>query len=72
MSERGGLQQQQRAGAPSPHLQHLRTVTIPSGRPVQMNLFATWEIDSSSPSCVPRYAASHLLVDMRYFCTATD
>ncbi|XP_039549893.1 phosphofurin acidic cluster sorting protein 1a isoform X1 [Pimephales promelas] len=58
MSERGGLQQQQqqqqRAGAPSPHLQHLRTVTIPSGRPVQMNLFATWEIDSSSPSCVPR------------------
>ncbi|XP_056117963.1 phosphofurin acidic cluster sorting protein 1a isoform X3 [Rhinichthys klamathensis goyatoka] len=57
MSERGGLQQQQqlqRAGAPSPHLQHLRTVTISSGRPVQMNLFATWEIDSSSPSCVPR------------------
>ncbi|XP_048022366.1 phosphofurin acidic cluster sorting protein 1a isoform X4 [Megalobrama amblycephala] len=52
MSERGGLQQ--RAGAPSPHLQHLKTVTISSGRPVQMNLFATWEIDSSSPSCVPR------------------
>ncbi|XP_051732536.1 phosphofurin acidic cluster sorting protein 1a isoform X2 [Ctenopharyngodon idella] len=52
MSERGGLQQ--RTGAPSPHLQHLKTVTISSGRPVQMNLFATWEIDSSSPSCVPR------------------
>uniref|UniRef100_A0A8C2PTW7 Phosphofurin acidic cluster sorting protein 1a n=1 Tax=Cyprinus carpio TaxID=7962 RepID=A0A8C2PTW7_CYPCA len=52
MSERGGLQQ--RAGAPSPHLQPLRTVTISSSRPVQMNLFATWEIDSSSPSCVPR------------------
>ncbi|XP_052393963.1 phosphofurin acidic cluster sorting protein 1 isoform X3 [Carassius gibelio] len=52
MSERGGLQQ--RAGAPSPHLQPLRTVTVSSSRPVQMNLFATWEIDSSSPSCVPR------------------
>ncbi|KAI2651273.1 Phosphofurin acidic cluster sorting protein 1 [Labeo rohita] len=52
MSERGGLQQ--RAGAPSPHLQPLRTATISSSRPVQMNLFATWEIDSSSPSCVPR------------------
>uniref|UniRef100_A0A673GFZ2 Phosphofurin acidic cluster sorting protein 1-like n=1 Tax=Sinocyclocheilus rhinocerous TaxID=307959 RepID=A0A673GFZ2_9TELE len=50
MSERGGLQQ--RAGAPSPHLQPLRTVAISSSRPVQMNLFATWEIDSSSPSCV--------------------
>lgn len=23
--------------------------------PVPMNLFATWEIDRSSPSCVPRY-----------------
>uniref|UniRef100_A0AAR2KBR3 Phosphofurin acidic cluster sorting protein 1 n=1 Tax=Pygocentrus nattereri TaxID=42514 RepID=A0AAR2KBR3_PYGNA len=41
MSERGGLQ---RTGLPSPHLH----------RPVQMNLFATWEIDRSSPSCVPR------------------
>lgn len=54
MSERGGLQQQQRPGVPSPHLQPLRTVTISASRPVQMNLFATWEIDSSSPSCVPR------------------
>lgn len=52
MSERGGIQQ--RPGAPSPHLQPLRSVTISSSRPVQMNLFATWEIDSSSPSCVPR------------------
>ncbi|TRY54156.1 hypothetical protein DNTS_034837 [Danionella cerebrum] len=52
MSERGGLQQ--RPGVPSPSLQPLRTVTISSTRPVQMNLFATWEIDSSSPSCVPR------------------
>ena len=25
--------------------------------PVPMNLFATWEVDGSSPSCVPRYAA---------------
>ncbi|XP_077179097.1 phosphofurin acidic cluster sorting protein 1 isoform X4 [Paroedura picta] len=24
------------------------------GRPVQMNLYATWEVDRSSPSCVPR------------------
>ncbi|XP_051956246.1 phosphofurin acidic cluster sorting protein 1-like [Xyrauchen texanus] len=52
MSERGGLQQ--RTGAPSPHLQPPRSVTISSSRPFQMNLFATWEIDSSSPSCVPR------------------
>ncbi|KAA0720183.1 Phosphofurin acidic cluster sorting protein 1 [Triplophysa tibetana] len=54
MSERGGIQQRP-VGAPSPHLQQpLRSVTISSSRPVQMNLFATWEIDSSSPSCVPR------------------
>ncbi|XP_075795077.1 phosphofurin acidic cluster sorting protein 1 isoform X2 [Pelodiscus sinensis] len=26
----------------------------PGGRPVQMNLYATWEVDRSSPSCVPR------------------
>uniref|UniRef100_A0A8C4Y4T7 Phosphofurin acidic cluster sorting protein 1 n=1 Tax=Gopherus evgoodei TaxID=1825980 RepID=A0A8C4Y4T7_9SAUR len=26
----------------------------PAGRPVQMNLYATWEVDRSSPSCVPR------------------
>ena len=26
----------------------------PAARPVQMNLFATWEVDRSSPSCVPR------------------
>nr|XP_033808092.1 phosphofurin acidic cluster sorting protein 2 isoform X2 [Geotrypetes seraphini] len=25
-----------------------------SNRPVPMNLFATWEIDGSSPSCIPR------------------
>ncbi|XP_043406360.1 phosphofurin acidic cluster sorting protein 1 isoform X4 [Chelonia mydas] len=25
-----------------------------AGRPVQMNLYATWEVDRSSPSCVPR------------------
>uniref|UniRef100_A0A673XP88 Phosphofurin acidic cluster sorting protein 1a n=1 Tax=Salmo trutta TaxID=8032 RepID=A0A673XP88_SALTR len=40
MSERGGLP---RTG-----------VTISPNRPVQMNLYATWEIDRSSPSCVPR------------------
>ncbi|KAG9480914.1 hypothetical protein GDO78_010275 [Eleutherodactylus coqui] len=26
----------------------------PLNRPVPMNLFATWEIDGSSPSCIPR------------------
>ncbi|XP_026879366.2 phosphofurin acidic cluster sorting protein 1a isoform X3 [Electrophorus electricus] len=51
MSERGGLQ---RTGVPSPLLQPFKSVTISSSRPVQMNLFATWEIDRSSPSCVPR------------------
>lgn len=31
------------------------TVVLGSGNmPVPMNLFATWEIDRSSPSCVPR------------------
>lgn len=30
-------------------------VVLGSGSvPVPMNLFATWEIDRSSPSCVPR------------------
>jgi hypothetical protein len=23
-------------------------------RPVPMNLFATWEVDGSSPNCIPR------------------
>uniref|UniRef100_A0A8C6PGX1 Phosphofurin acidic cluster sorting protein 1 n=1 Tax=Nothobranchius furzeri TaxID=105023 RepID=A0A8C6PGX1_NOTFU len=32
----------------------LRPVSITSNRPVHMNLFATWEVDRSSPSCVPR------------------
>uniref|UniRef100_A0A665X0X3 Phosphofurin acidic cluster sorting protein 1 n=1 Tax=Echeneis naucrates TaxID=173247 RepID=A0A665X0X3_ECHNA len=27
---------------------------ITSNRPVHMNLYATWEVDRSSPSCVPR------------------
>ncbi|KAJ8265992.1 hypothetical protein GJAV_G00123890 [Gymnothorax javanicus] len=52
MSERGGLPRS--GGAPSPHLQPSKPVTISSNRPVQMNLFATWEVDRSSPSCVPR------------------
>uniref|UniRef100_A0AAX7TWU0 Phosphofurin acidic cluster sorting protein 1 n=1 Tax=Astatotilapia calliptera TaxID=8154 RepID=A0AAX7TWU0_ASTCA len=43
----------------SPHQDVLSTGTEaagePDGRgPVPMNLFATWEIDRSSPSCVPR------------------
>uniref|UniRef100_A0A8C9XNP2 Phosphofurin acidic cluster sorting protein 1 n=1 Tax=Sander lucioperca TaxID=283035 RepID=A0A8C9XNP2_SANLU len=29
-------------------------VCITSNRPVHMNLYATWEVDRSSPSCVPR------------------
>ncbi len=30
--------------------------------PVPMNLFATWEIDRSSPSCVPRYIKPNAVV----------
>ncbi|XP_031688037.1 phosphofurin acidic cluster sorting protein 1 isoform X2 [Oncorhynchus kisutch] len=52
MSERGGLPRT--GGAPSPHLQPSKPVTITSNRPVHMNLYATWEVDRSSPSCVPR------------------
>ncbi|XP_036403768.1 phosphofurin acidic cluster sorting protein 1-like isoform X2 [Megalops cyprinoides] len=52
MSERGGLPRT--GGAPSPHMQPSKPVAITSNRPVQMNLFATWEVDRSSPSCVPR------------------
>ncbi|MCJ8737766.1 hypothetical protein PDJAM_G00027860 [Pangasius djambal] len=29
--------------------------------PVPMNLFATWEIDRSSPSCVPRYRSPSIV-----------
>ncbi|XP_029470501.1 phosphofurin acidic cluster sorting protein 1 [Rhinatrema bivittatum] len=43
------------AASPSPYLQPTKPVSISSGaRPVHMNLFATWEVDRSSPSCVPR------------------
>ncbi|XP_031647711.1 phosphofurin acidic cluster sorting protein 1 [Oncorhynchus kisutch] len=52
MSERGGLPRT--GGAPSPHVQPSKPVTITSNRPVHMNLYATWEVDRSSPSCVPR------------------
>uniref|UniRef100_A0A3P8ZJ23 Phosphofurin acidic cluster sorting protein 1 n=1 Tax=Esox lucius TaxID=8010 RepID=A0A3P8ZJ23_ESOLU len=52
MSERGGLPRT--GGAPSPHLQPSKPVAITSNRPVHMNLYATWEVDRSSPSCVPR------------------
>ncbi|XP_073764109.1 phosphofurin acidic cluster sorting protein 1 isoform X2 [Danio rerio] len=50
MSERGGLPRT--GGVPSP--QPSKPVAITSNRPVHMNLFATWEVDRSSPSCVPR------------------
>ncbi|XP_072562628.1 phosphofurin acidic cluster sorting protein 1a isoform X2 [Paramormyrops kingsleyae] len=52
MSDRGGLPRT--GGSPSPHMQPPKSVAIPSNRPVQMNLYATWEVDRSSPSCVPR------------------
>uniref|UniRef100_A0AAY4A4B1 Phosphofurin acidic cluster sorting protein 1 n=1 Tax=Denticeps clupeoides TaxID=299321 RepID=A0AAY4A4B1_9TELE len=32
----------------------LSPVAIASNRPVHMNLYATWEVDRSLPSCVPR------------------
>ncbi|CAL8240305.1 unnamed protein product [Merluccius merluccius] len=47
MSDRGGLPRA--AAVPSPHAQ-----PSTSTRPVHMNLYATWEVDRSSPSCVPR------------------
>uniref|UniRef100_A0AAY5EBR5 Phosphofurin acidic cluster sorting protein 1 n=1 Tax=Electrophorus electricus TaxID=8005 RepID=A0AAY5EBR5_ELEEL len=50
MSERGGLPRT--GGVPSP--QPSKPVAISSNRPVHMNLYATWEVDRSSPSCVPR------------------
>uniref|UniRef100_A0A8C1X4Z6 Phosphofurin acidic cluster sorting protein 1 n=1 Tax=Cyprinus carpio TaxID=7962 RepID=A0A8C1X4Z6_CYPCA len=50
MSERGGLPRT--GGVPSP--QPSKPVAITSNRPVHMNLYATWEVDRSSPSCVPR------------------
>ncbi|XP_028658803.1 phosphofurin acidic cluster sorting protein 1-like isoform X1 [Erpetoichthys calabaricus] len=52
MSEKGALPRS--GGAPSPHLQPSKPVAISSNRPVHMNLYATWEVDRSSPSCVPR------------------
>lgn len=55
MSERGGLPRT--GGVPSPHMQPSKPVSITSNRPVHMNLFATWEVDRSSPSCVPRYVS---------------
>uniref|UniRef100_A0A3Q3X4Q5 Uncharacterized protein n=1 Tax=Mola mola TaxID=94237 RepID=A0A3Q3X4Q5_MOLML len=53
MSERGGGLPRT-GGVPSPHMQPSKPVSITSNRPVHMNLFATWEVDRSSPSCVPR------------------
>ncbi|XP_077961670.1 phosphofurin acidic cluster sorting protein 1 isoform X1 [Gasterosteus aculeatus] len=53
MSERGGGLPRT-GGVPSPHMQPCKPVSITSNRPVHMNLYATWEVDRSSPSCVPR------------------
>ncbi|XP_036967906.1 phosphofurin acidic cluster sorting protein 1-like isoform X1 [Acanthopagrus latus] len=53
MSERGGGLPRT-GGVPSPHMQPSKPVSITSNRPVHMNLYATWEVDRSSPSCVPR------------------
>ncbi|XP_067303482.1 phosphofurin acidic cluster sorting protein 1-like isoform X2 [Pseudorasbora parva] len=50
MSDRGGLPRT--GGVPSP--QPSKPMAITSNRPVHMNLYATWEVDRSSPSCVPR------------------
>ncbi|XP_076129848.1 phosphofurin acidic cluster sorting protein 1a isoform X2 [Alosa pseudoharengus] len=52
MTEKGGLPRS--GAAPGPHLQPFKPVTMSSTRPVQMNLYATWEVDRSSPNCVPR------------------
>lgn len=53
MSERGGGLPRS-GGAPCPSPQPSKPVAIASNRPVHMNLYATWEVDRSSPSCVPR------------------
>ncbi|KAK3567186.1 hypothetical protein QTP86_012122 [Hemibagrus guttatus] len=53
MSERGGGLPRS-GGAPCPSPQPSKPVAITSNRPVHMNLYATWEVDRSSPSCVPR------------------
>uniref|UniRef100_G3Q5I6 Phosphofurin acidic cluster sorting protein 1 n=1 Tax=Gasterosteus aculeatus aculeatus TaxID=481459 RepID=G3Q5I6_GASAC len=51
MSERGGGLPRTE-GVPSPHMKPCNPVSIPSNRPVHMNLYAPWEVDRSSPSCV--------------------
>ncbi|ROK15873.1 Phosphofurin acidic cluster sorting protein 2 [Anabarilius grahami] len=38
-----------------------------SSMPVPMNLFATWEIDRSSPSCVPRHFLCSVFQQAIYF-----
>ncbi|XP_051574492.1 phosphofurin acidic cluster sorting protein 1-like isoform X1 [Myxocyprinus asiaticus] len=50
MSERGGLPRTGNVPSPQPS----KPAAITSNRPVHMNLYATWEVDRSSPSCVPR------------------
>ncbi|XP_037614299.1 phosphofurin acidic cluster sorting protein 1-like isoform X2 [Sebastes umbrosus] len=60
MSERGGGGLPRTGGVPSPHMQPSKPVSsitstsTSTSRPVHMNLYATWEVDRSSPSCVPR------------------
>ncbi|CAF97038.1 unnamed protein product, partial [Tetraodon nigroviridis] len=63
MSERGGLPRA--GGVPSPHMQPSKPVSITSNRPVHMNLYATWEVDRSSPSCVPRGWTPRSLAPLR-------
>ncbi|XP_061462588.1 phosphofurin acidic cluster sorting protein 1 isoform X3 [Rhineura floridana] len=41
-------------GAPGSSAGGAAAAAAAGGRPVQMNLYATWEVDRSSPSCVPR------------------
>ncbi|KAK3545323.1 hypothetical protein QTP70_004046 [Hemibagrus guttatus] len=62
MSERGGGLPRS-GGAPCPSPQPSKPVAITSNRPVHMNLYATWEVDRSSPSCVPSHPAHRLSID---------
>ncbi|KAF0029104.1 hypothetical protein F2P81_018209 [Scophthalmus maximus] len=52
-------------------MQPSKPVSITSNRPVHMNLYATWEVDRSSPSCVPRYA-SRSVKHLRFHCSNVE
>ncbi|KAJ7402642.1 RNA-directed DNA polymerase from mobile element jockey-like protein [Pitangus sulphuratus] len=41
-------------------------VAGPGPVPVPMNLFATWEIDRSAPSCVPRHKRNEVIGDSQH------